>query len=78
VDFLGEVESSELRVKTQSPIISGVAYGVAVYVVMYWIVMPLSIFHRGPFSAFNTAVAIVTHMICVGLPISLLVRRFSK
>jgi hypothetical protein len=70
--------SRKIGFMTQRPIISGVAYGVAVYLVMYWIVMPLSRFHRGPFSAFNTAVAIVTHMVCVGLPISLLVRRFSK
>jgi hypothetical protein len=70
--------SRKIGFMTQRPIISGASYGVAVYVVMYWIVMPLSRFHRGPFSVFNTAVAIVTHIVCVGLPISLLVRRFSN
>jgi hypothetical protein len=62
---------------TRRPIISGVAYGVAVYAVMYWVVIPLSNYHPAASSLFNTTVAIVTHVICVGLPISLAVRRFS-
>ena len=59
------------------PIFSGVFYGVAVYVVMYWIVMPLSRFHPGR-TLKTSIIAIVTHMVCIGLPISLVVRRSSK
>ena len=57
---------------------SGALYGVAVYLVMYWIVMPLSNYRRGPFSLAATVVAIATHIVCVGLPISLMVRRYSR
>jgi hypothetical protein len=45
---------------------------VLVYGVMYWIVRPLSNVPKGAaFSWFNTIVAVVTHIFCVGLPIAL-------
>jgi len=69
--------SRKLVFMTHRAILSGVLYGIAVYVVMYWIVMPLSHLHRLPFSLSATLIAIVTHMLCVGLPISLLARRYS-
>jgi hypothetical protein len=45
---------------------------------MYWIVVPLSRLHRRPHSLNATIIAIITHMICVGLPISLTIRHFSR
>jgi hypothetical protein len=70
--------SRKLRFLINRPIVSGIAYGVAVYLVMYWVVMPLSNYRKGPFSIFNTVVAIVTHMVCVGLPIALVISSYSK
>lgn len=70
--------SKRLGILTRRPVVSGVTYGVAVYVVMQWIVIPLSNYHPAAFSLFNSTVAIVTHMVCVGLPISLTVSRFSR
>jgi len=70
--------SRKLSFMTQRPIISGILYGVAVYLFMYWLVMPLSNIRRGPFSWSNTIIAIITHMVCVGLPISLMVSRYSR
>lgn len=70
--------SRRLTFLTRHAVPSGVLYGVAVYVVMYWIVMPLSRYHSMPFSLSRAVVAIVTHMICVGLPIALVVRRYSR
>jgi hypothetical protein len=69
--------SRKLRFLAQHAILSGCAYGIAVYLVMYRVVLPLSRLQPAPFSLSRTAVAIVTHMFCVGLPISLLVRRLS-
>jgi hypothetical protein len=74
VFYLG---SRRLKVLTERAAVSGIAYGVGVYVVMYWIVMPLSRIQRGPFSVSQTILAIVVHMVCVGLPISLNIRRFA-
>jgi hypothetical protein len=70
--------SRKLGILTRRPVASGIAYGVAVYVVMQCIVIPLSNYHPVAFSLFNTTVAIATHMVCVGLPISLTVYYFSR
>ena len=68
--------SRKIDFMTRRPILSGVLYGVCVYLVMYWIVMPLAKMHP-THTLTRSIIAIVTHMICVGLPISLMVRRYS-
>jgi hypothetical protein len=72
------VASRTMRFLTQHAILSGVAYGVAVYLVMNFVVIPLSCLHAAPFSPARALLAIATHMVCVGLPIALVVKRFSK
>jgi uncharacterized membrane protein len=68
------VASRKLKFMTQHAFPSGIAYGVAVYLVMYWIVIPLSRIQQLPFSLSRTIIAILTHMFCVGLPISQIIR----
>jgi uncharacterized membrane protein YagU involved in acid resistance len=62
----------------QNAVVSGVLYGVAVYFFMSRIVVPLSAAAKRPFSLKMMVVGIVIHIFCVGLPISLSVRRFSR
>ena len=69
--------SRQLTFMINRPIVSGVLYGIAVYLVMYWIVMPLSNFH-GTKTVTSSIIAIITHIVCVGLPISLVIHRFSR
>jgi hypothetical protein len=69
--------SRKIAFLTLHPVLSGISYGVVVYLVMYWIVMPLSRYRHRPFTVSSTIIAIVTHMICVGLPISLVIARLS-
>ena len=69
------VASRKIDFMTRRPILAGVLCGVCVYVVMYWIVMPLAKMHPAH-TLTRSIVAIVTHMVCVGLPISLMVRRY--
>jgi uncharacterized membrane protein YagU involved in acid resistance len=59
-------------------VISGFLYGVAVYFFMNRIVLPLSAAAKRPFSIQMMIVGVVIHIFCVGLPISLSVRRFSR
>lgn len=59
---------------TQREVVAGVMYGMIVYAVMYWVVKPVSLVSPRPFSWTEHVVAIITHMVCVGLPISLMVR----
>jgi len=59
-------------------IASGLLYGVAVYLFMSLVVLPLSAVPPGPFPPANWPVILPAHLLCVGLPIALLVRRGSK
>jgi hypothetical protein len=52
-------------------ILSGVFYGLAVFAVMNFVVIPFSAMPQRPFSFGGTLRQIVIHMACVGLPISL-------
>ena len=59
-------------------VVSGVLYGVAVYFFMNRIVLPLSAAAKRPLSMQMMIIGVVIHIFCVGLPISLSVRRFSR
>jgi uncharacterized membrane protein YagU involved in acid resistance len=55
---------------------SGLLFGVAVYFFMNFVVIPLSRIHRWPVIGTLFFVNLVEHMFVVGLPISLVGRRF--
>jgi uncharacterized membrane protein YagU involved in acid resistance len=58
------------------PITAGLAYGVAIYGVMNFVVLPLSAYpYRMRFPLLTTATGLLVHMVGVGLSISLLTRR---
>ena len=70
--------SRRIKLLLRRPVVFGLLYGVVVYMFMYLVVLPIT-FRRGfsqPLSAIATGLAI--HMLCVGLPISLAVRRYSE
>jgi len=58
----------------------GMLYGVAVYMFMSWVVVPLSALpkSKAPFSLTGLVLSLLTHMFCVGLPIALAVRRHAR
>ena len=70
--------SRRIAFMTGHAVAAGLLYGLAVYTFMYWVVTPLSAARRGPFSWTSTVIAILTHFCCVGLPISLGIKRFSR
>lgn len=57
--------------------ISGVLYGVAVYFFMQLVVVRYSAAVKYPFQWKLTIIGIVIHIFCVGLPIALMVRKYS-
>jgi hypothetical protein len=69
--------SGRVSFLTQQPVVSGLLYGIAVYVFMYWIVVPLA-FATSRHSISRDVIAVLVHMFLIGLPIALVVRRFSK
>ena len=71
------VASREFVFLTRHAVISGLLYGVAVYGFMYWIVMPLAYPVVHP-SVSRDVTAVCVHMLLIGLPIALIVRRYSR
>jgi hypothetical protein len=61
---------------TRHPVIAGLLYGVIVYAFMYWVVIPLAYPVAHP-SVSRDVPAVCVHMLLIGLPIALIVRRFS-
>ena len=71
--------SRRLPALLDHPWIAGIGYALVVYGFMYWIVMPLDrLPRRSPVTLSYSLTAIVTHIICVGLPISLVIHRFAR
>jgi len=59
------------------PVISGVLYGIAVYIVMYWFVLPTA-FPTFRHRLGNDLLAVAIHISLIGLPCALIVRRYSQ
>jgi hypothetical protein len=62
---------------TQHAVVSGLLYGIAIYIFMYWMVVPLA-FPTARHSMSRDVIAVIIHIVLIGLPIALVVRRFSK
>ena len=60
------------------PIVAGIAYGVLLWIIMYWIVRPLRFPEMPlPSTAYGIANALFSHCILVGIPIALIARRYA-
>lgn len=71
------VGSRQFSFLTRHAVASGLLYGIAVYVFMYWLVVPLA-FVNARHSISRDVTAVIVHMVLIGLPIALVVRRFSR
>jgi hypothetical protein len=71
--------SRKLIFLIEHPLVCGLFYGIAVELVMSYIVLPLSALHaRGPYELKDVLLGLVLHMTVVGLPIAYTIRRFGK
>jgi hypothetical protein len=69
--------SRKIEFLTIHPVVSGVLYGIGVYVVMYWFVLPMA------FSTFrhrlsNELLELAIHVCLIGLPTAFIVRQYSE
>ena len=62
---------------TRYAVVSGLLYGMAVYLFMYWVVLPY-VFPKIRHSISNDVLAVVVHMFLIGLPTALVVQRYSQ
>ncbi len=70
--------SRRLFFLVRKPALSGASYGVAVYLFMNHVVLPLSAVAKRPFAPDIALIMVVIHIVCVGLPIAFVVARCSK
>lgn len=72
--------SRKLRVLARVPYLCGVVYGLLIFAVMNYAVIPLSAapFGAPPPDSPAFSVGILVHMLGIGLPIALATRRFSE
>ena len=59
-------------------VVSGVLYGIAVYFFMNRVVVRLSAASKFPFSIKMMLIGVIIHIFCVGIPISLSIRRYTR
>jgi asparagine N-glycosylation enzyme membrane subunit Stt3 len=69
--------SRKLRFLTTHPVVSGVFYGIGVYMVMYWFVLPVT-FPTFRHRLWNELLAVAIHISLIGLPCALIMRRYSQ
>ncbi len=69
--------SRRLPFLVQHAVVSGAAYGVAVYFFMQLVVIPLSAIGPQPLALHDVLVGVAIHIPCVGLPIALTLRRYT-
>jgi hypothetical protein len=71
------VGSTKFWFLTRHAVVSGLLYGVAIYLFMYWFVLP-HVFPKFRHSISNDVLAVVVHMFLIGLPTAVVVRRYSQ
>ena len=69
--------SRSIEFLTKHPVVSGVLYGIGVYIVMYWLVLP-TVFPTFRHRLWNELLAVAIHISLIGLPCALIVRRYSQ
>lgn len=69
--------SRNLPVLLRYSVVSGALYGIVVYFVMGWLIVPLTAVPKLGFSVAGMITGIVIHMICVGSPPAFFARRFA-
>ena len=69
--------SRKIAFLTERAVVAGLLYGVAIYFFMNFIVVPLSAAPHFKRTAFSTTCDFIVHMLFIGLPMALAVRRYS-
>ena len=70
--------SRSLLILVERPITFGLLYGIVVHLFMTQVVLPLSNVPQLPATLSGFLIGVLIIMFCVGLPIALIVRRFSR
>lgn len=70
--------SRKLDILIRHPLVFGPLYGIAVYLVMNFVVLPLSAFpHHLAYPPTALLTGFAVHVVCIGLPIALIVKHMT-
>jgi hypothetical protein len=69
--------SRKISYLTTHAFVCGVFYGIGVYLVMYWIVLP-SVFSTFRHRTSNELIELAIHICLIGLPTAFILRRYSE
>jgi hypothetical protein len=69
--------SRKIPFLTKQPIVSGLLYGIGVYLVMFWCVLP-RVFSTFRHRLSNDLLQLAIHICLIGLPTAFIVRRYSE
>lgn len=72
------IASRRLTFMLDYPLVCGLFFGIAVELVMSYIVLPISALQdRGPYRLHDVLQGLIVHMIVIGLPVAYSIRRFA-
>lgn len=60
------------------PLISGPLYGIAVYFLMSYAIVPLTLVKQGAFNWYGLVSGLIIHMLFVGSPVALITNRYAR
>jgi hypothetical protein len=69
--------SRKIPFLTKHPFVSGVLYGIGVFIVMFWFVLP-TVFSTFRHRLSNEVLQLAIHICLIGLPTAFIVRRYSE
>jgi len=72
------VAARQVRLLLDRPILAGALYGVVLWLVMYWIVLPLRFSAPHPSQPAAIAQQLFCHIVLVGIPIGLVASRYLR
>jgi uncharacterized membrane protein YagU involved in acid resistance len=69
---------TKIKILSRSKIITGILYGIFIWVVMNLIVVPLSNIPARPFDIVNAIINAVILIVCIGIPLSFMANKFYR
>lgn len=69
---------SKTKVLSKNKILTGIFYGIFIWMVMNLVVVPLSSIGNRPFDTVNATINVLILIVCIGIPLSFMANNFYK
>ncbi len=68
----------KIKAFSKNRILTGIVYGIFIWIVMNLVVVPLSNIGIGPFTIVNALINVIILTVCIGIPLSFMASTFYK